>query len=88
MLLPEPLRGLDLMTQEVSSHQHRIRVVKEQLAFSAAHPPAKAGFGRTDRTKSMHANCYAAFNRNWLGLRRRVGVESSFAGPQSRDFKR
>jgi hypothetical protein len=36
----------------------------------------------------MHANCYAAFNRNWLGLRRRVGVESGFAGPQSRNFKR
>jgi len=31
---------------------------------------------------------YAAFNRKWLGLWRRVGVESSFAGPQSRDFKR
>jgi hypothetical protein len=38
--------------------------------------------------KSMHANCYAAFNRNWLGLCRRVGVESNLAHPQSRDFKR
>lgn len=61
MLLPEPLRELDLMTQGVSSHQHRIRVIKEQRAFFAAHPPVKAGFGRTDRTKSMHANCYRPF---------------------------
>jgi hypothetical protein len=45
MLLPEPLRELDLMTQEVSSHQHRIRVIKEQGAFFTAHPPAKTGFG-------------------------------------------
>jgi hypothetical protein len=61
MLLPEPLRELDLMTQEVSSHQHRIRVVKEQRAFSAAHPPALAGFGRTDRTKPMQATPRTVF---------------------------
>jgi hypothetical protein len=36
--------------------------------------------------KSMQANCYATFNKKWLGLRRRVDIVSSFAGPQSRDF--
>lgn len=38
--------------------------------------------------KLMHANCYAAFNKNGVCLRRRVSVGSDFAGPQSRDFKR
>lgn len=36
----------------------------------------------------MHANCYAAFNKNWVGLQSCSCFESGFAGPQSRDFKR
>jgi hypothetical protein len=39
-------------------------------------------------TRPMHTNCYAAFVRNWLGLRRRVGIESGLAGPQSCDGRR
>jgi uncharacterized delta-60 repeat protein len=39
-------------------------------------------------TKSMHANCYAALNKSWLGLQSCSCFESGRAGPQSRDFKR
>jgi hypothetical protein len=70
MLLPEPLRELDWMTPEVSSHQHRIKVVKEQYAFFAALPPAKAGFGRTDRTKRLQPNCFIMSRQSaiWLNF--------------------
>ena len=60
MLLPEPLRGLDLMTQ---SKYHRsnieLELSKNKGVLCRPSPVSKAGFGRTDRTNSFQATCYS-----------------------------
>jgi hypothetical protein len=59
MLSAEPSRRLDLMRQEM---YHRTNIERELSKNNVRSlPPSprsvRTGFGRTDRTKSMQANC-------------------------------
>ena len=54
MLSPEPLQGLDLMTQKAYHRTNiELELSKNKGVLCRPSPVPKDGFGRTDRTKPM-----------------------------------
>jgi len=74
MLSPEPLQGLDLMTQK-AYHRTNIErdLSKNKSVLCRPSPVSKDGFGRTDRTNSLQPTCAPWYGGNELNLQGSVG---------------